>query len=415
MIRRYPAFVLAALLACLALPTGCRPLPPAPDAPVPLLLISLDGFRPDYLERYEAPTLRRLAGAGVFVPKGMQPAFPSKTFPNHYTLVTGLYPAHHGIIANTMYDPGMDAWFSLSNRDAVADGRWWGGEPLWVTAEKQGLRAGTYFWPGTEAEIGGVRPSFWKPFDDAVPGAERVDTLLAWLDLPPGRRPTFLTLYFSDVDTEGHRHGPDSEETARAVRTVDGYLARLVDGLKARGLYNRVNLIIVADHGMAPTDPDHVVAIDDYLDMDDVVVTERSPVLMLRPKPGREAAVYAALKGAHPHLQVYRRDALPARWHFDGNPRIPPIIAVADEGWRITTDRPWYAQHRNRFAGGDHGYDNAVPSMSALFVAHGPGFRQGLRVDPFANIHLYTLMAHLLGLTPAPNDGDFDAVRHLLR
>lgn len=411
------ARILLRLILPVALMAGCRThrAVPTPEPPPPLLLVSLDGFRPDYLTRYEAPTLRRLAREGVVAPEGMAPSFPSKTFPNHYTIVTGRYPAHHGIIANTMYDPAMDAWFRISDRDAVADGRWWGGEPLWVTAETQGLKAGTYFWPGTEAAIGGVRPSYWKPYDGAVSGEARVDTVLAWLDLPEARRPTFLTLYFSDVDTEGHRHGPASAEAAEAVERVDGYLARLVRGLEARGLYDRLNLIVVADHGMTPTDAENVIVLDDYLDLDDVEIAEQSPVLMLWPRPGRADAVYEALHGAHPHLQVYRREDLPARWHFGGHRRIPPIVAVADAGWRITRERAWYEQHRDRFAGGEHGYDNALPDMRALFVAHGPGFRQGLRVPPFANIHLYALMAHLLHLTPAPNDGRLDSVRTMLR
>ncbi|RMF59127.1 MAG: alkaline phosphatase family protein [Bacteroidetes bacterium] len=389
--------------------TGCRAEPPA------LILVSIDGFRYDYLERYEAPTLRRLAREGVHAAEGMQVAFPTKTFPNHYTTVTGLYPEHHGIIANNMYDPAMDAWFSLRNREAVEDARWWGGEPLWVTAEKQGLRSATYFWPGSEAAIEGVRPSYWKRYDGRIPGAERVDTVLAWLDLPADRRPAFITLYFSEVDDAGHRYGPDAPETAAAVARVDGYLARLVDGLAARGLANHVNLIVLSDHGMAPTAPDRFIALDDYVDLDDLTIIDRDPVLMARPKAGRLDAVYAALRDAHPHLQVYRREETPARWHFRTHPRIPDLIAVADEGWRIVTERAWAEANPDRLAGGNHGYDNALISMRALFVAHGPAFRQGLTVAPFENVHLYALMAHVLGLEPAPNDGTLEAVRHLLR
>ncbi|QXD16548.1 ectonucleotide pyrophosphatase/phosphodiesterase [Rhodocaloribacter litoris] len=404
--------LLPALLFTGLLLTGCRAERPQPPA---LLLISLDGFRYDYLERYDAPTLRRLAREGVHAADGMQVAFPTKTFPNHYTTVTGLYPEHHGIVANNMYDPAMDAWFSLSNREAVEDARWWGGEPLWVTAEKQGLRSATYFWPGSEAAIRGVRPTYWKRYDSRVPGPERVDTVLAWLDLPAGRRPAFITLYFSDVDGAGHRYGPDAPETAEAVARVDGYLARLVAGLEARDLYDRVNLIVLSDHGMTATGPERVIALDDYIDPDDLTIVDRDPVLMARPKAGRFEAVYAALKDAHPHLHVYRREETPARWHFRAHPRIPDLIAVADEGWRIVTERARAEADPDRLRGGSHGYDNALPSMHALFVAHGPAFRQGLTVAPFENVHLYALMAHVLGLRPAPNDGTLDAVRHLLR
>lgn len=427
---RLPAFFAALFLGLSLFALGCRtpgaaerPVAETPagvsdDAPAlppTVLLISLDGFRYDYLDRYEAPTLKRLAEGGVRASRGMRVSFPTKTFPNHYTTVTGLYPEHHGIIANNMYDPKMDAWFSLSNREAIEDARWWGGEPLWVTAEKQGQIAGTYFWPGSEAAIEGVRPTYWKRFDGRVPGDERVDEVLGWLDLPEAERPTFLTLYFSDVDSEGHRHGPDAPETAAAVARVDGYLARLVAGLEARGLFDAVNLIVLADHGMAATSPERVIVLDDYLDLDDVVVVDRSPVFMARPKAGKAEAVFAALEGAHPHLRVYHREEVPEKWHFRAHYRIPELIAVADEGWSIAPERAWFETHRDRFAGGAHGYDNFLPSMHALFVAHGPAFRRGLEVAPFENVHLYNLMAHILGLRPAPNDGDFDVVRGMLR
>jgi len=232
---------------------GCR----APDRPnqETLILISIDGFRPDYLEWYDAPNLSALAREGVSAPDGMLPVFPSKTFPNHYSIVTGLYPSSSGMLSNTMYDEESDSWFRMRDRSAVEDPVWWGGEPIWVTAEKQGRVSATYFWVGSEAPIQGIQPTFWYRFDGSVPGKERVDQALAWLDLPLQERPTFITLYFEDVDSIGHRFGPESQEVEEAVARMDGLIGRLLVGLRERTLLDSVNLMIVSDHGMAEIDP----------------------------------------------------------------------------------------------------------------------------------------------------------------
>jgi predicted AlkP superfamily pyrophosphatase or phosphodiesterase len=377
-----------------------------------VVLVSLDGFRPDYLTRYDAPNLRALAAGGVSAPKGMIPVFPSKTFPNHYSLVTGLYPSRHGIVSNNMYDPDWDAWYRYRDPDAVTDGRWYGGEPIWVTAERQGLRSATQFWVGSEAAIGGLRPTFWKAYDGRVSGADRVDQVLRWLDLSPSERPSVVLLYFSEVDAAGHRHGPDSEQTAAAVRRVDRSIGRLVGGLEQRDRLFGINLIVVSDHGMAATSPDRVIRLADTIDLRDVRIVERSPLLMLRPKPGKLDSVHAALVGAHPRLTVYRREETPDRWHFRDHRRITPLVAVADEGWTVDTRRDPSGQ--GEFALGMHGYDNHLESMRALFLAHGPAFRRGVETESFDSIHLYELLSGLLKLEPAPNDGDPGALRHLL-
>lgn len=411
------------LLLCL-LAWGCAPTAPAGGAPEAavagaprlaptVILISIDGFRWDYLDRHSLPTLERLAAEGVRA-RALIPSFPTKTFPNHYTLVTGLYPANHGIIANNMYDPVLADSFSLGNREAVQDPRWWGGTPIWVTAERAGQKTAAFFWPGSEAPIQEVRPTYWTPYDGSITGAERVERVLEWLELPPQGRPTFITLYFSLVDDAGHRHGPGSPQLAAAVDTADQLLGQLVRGLEARGMLEQVNLILTSDHGMAPTSPERAIALDDYLDLDEVRVVDWNPVVMLLPDPGREEAVYRALKGRHPQLQVYRREEVPAELNFRNHPRIPPIIGIAADGWSITT-RARLQREPERLAGGNHGYDHRLPSMHGLFVARGPAFRQGLVVEPFQNVHVYSLMAAILGLTPAPNDGSLQAVQHLLR
>lgn len=403
-------------IAVLLLATGCSvsSRPTAQSAPTPgnqaVVLISLDGFRADYLDRPVARNLQALGHDGVRA-QWMTPSFPTKTFPNHYTIVTGLYPEHHGIVANNIRDAELGS-FTMADSLAVRDGRWWGGEPIWVTAEKQGKRAANFFWPGSEAEIEGVRASIWKRFDDKFPRAARVDSVLDWLSRPIGAAPSLVTLYFSDVDHAGHTFGPMAPQTDSAIARVDSMIGRLMAGLTARGLADRVNVIVVADHGMRATPKDRLIALDDYLSLDDVDVIDWTPVGAIAPKPGKLEAVYARLKNAHPHLQVYLKSEVPARFHFNSNPRITPLVLIADEGWSITRrDRvdSWSATSAS------HGWDNTLPSMRALFVAAGPAFRRGVVVPAFQNIHVYDLMCAILGLKPAPNDGSPDSTRAMLR
>lgn len=376
-----------------------------------VLLISLDGFRADYMNRYDAPTLQALAANGLRS-EGLIPSFPTKTFPNHYSIVTGLYPDHHGIVGNTIYDPVFDATFRMSDRDAVSDGRWWGGEPIWATAELQGQRSAPLFWPGSEAEIAGVRPTYWMPYRHNMPGPFRINQILAWLDLPADERPTFLTLYFHHIDSAGHDHGPDSDAVADAILEVDGYLHQLVEGLKARGIFDDINIVIVADHGMAALSPNRIIFIDDYISLDDIEVVNWTPVLMGRPKKDREDEIYNALQTA-PHLSVYRKETLPKHLHLGTNRRVPPIVGIADEGWSITS-HSYFERNPTSFEGGTHGYDNRSKAMHALFIAHGPAFPTGRTVGPFQNIHLYNMLAFILRLKPAPNDGDSAFARSLL-
>ncbi len=378
-----------------------------------VILISLDGFRWDYLEKVELPNFQRLIKTGVRA-RAMIPAFPTKTFPNHYTIVTGLYPEHHGIVANTMYDPEFDAKFSMSNRDAVKDGRWWGGEPVWVTAEKQGQISAAFFWPGSEADILGIRPTYWKVYDDDFPNTARVDTVLAWLDLPVKRRPTFLTLYFSDVDHAGHDNGPDSPEVKTAIQDIDALLGRLLAGLENRKIFDRVNIIIVSDHGMTTVTSERVIYLDDYLDLDEVNVVDWNPVVAVRSREMSEGEIYQKLAEAHPHLQVYRKNEVPARLHYQNHRRIAPIIGIADDGWKISSHDRRNTSEQS-YTTGEHGYDNQLVAMRAIFIAHGPAFKSGLVVKPFQNIHIYNLICHILGLQPASNDGSIDSVRVMLK
>lgn len=380
-----------------------------------VILISIDGFRADYTDIHEAPNLRRLIAGGVHANEGMKPVYPSKTFPNHYSIVTGLYPARHGIVSNSMYDPELDDTFSISDREAVENPVWWEGEPIWTAVEKQGVRAATYFWVGSEAPFDGIRPSYWYTYDGSVPGEERVDQVLEWLDLPDGERPRFVSLYFDEVDGAGHWNGPESPETGAAVANVDRFIGRLLDGLEDRDIFDRVNVIVVSDHGMSQLSPDRVVALDDYVSMDDLRWQDSTPLIGLWPEEGKTQAVFDALNGAHPNMQVWLRDDVPERFHYAGNKRIPPIVGHLDDGWSLARTREWAEANPDRFTGGTHGYDNEVLSMRALFVAHGSAFKQGVTVEPFEAVELYNVMASILGIEPSPNDGTPGSLDAILR
>jgi len=410
--RFLAAFVCVLGVASAARAQAATAPPPAPARDL-LILVSIDGFRADYLQRGVTPTLSALAIDGVRSPAGMRPSFPSVTFPNHYTLVTGLYPDHHGVVANTMDDPAItpDSHFTLANFEAVSDGRWWDqGDPLWVSAKDQKVRTATMFWPGSEAPIHGVRPDLWAHFDAALTPDQRVDIVLDWIDLPPAKRPGFVTLYFDQVDDEGHAYGPDSAEVNAAATLVDKALARLVEGLKARGLYDHTNLVIVADHGMAATSPTRVIYLDDYTDASALHLTTAGPVAALR---ADTPAAEQALIGDHPHMTCWRKADIPARLHYGTNPRIPPIVCLAEVGWMIETHAD-AAKHPD-LPKGQHGYDNADPLMAALFVAHGPAFKRGfVERAAFDNVDVYPLLAALLGMAPRPTDGRLADIADML-
>jgi predicted AlkP superfamily pyrophosphatase or phosphodiesterase len=377
-----------------------------------VILVSLDGFRWDYPDRGVTPSLERLIAEGVRA-VALVPSFTTKTFPNHYTLVTGLYPDHHGIVANNFWDPVIGERFSVYDRDKVRDARWWGGEPVWLAAERAGLTTAPMFWPGSEAPIGGLHASHWLPYDGTMFNDSRVDWVLSLLDLPLDQRPVFLTLYFSDADDAGHAKGPDSDAMDLAIQEVDQAVGRLLAGIDARDLWNLVNIIVVSDHGMIPVREDQVVFLDDYIDLSTVDVADWNPVAAVWPGPGDEESVYEALSAAHPRMKVYRRGEFPAHLHYGTSQRVAPVTAVADPGWSITS-RSYFNETPERFSGGSHGFDSAAGDMHGIFIAAGPAFRPGMRTEAIENIHVYSLIMEILGLPPAPSDGSLEAVGQML-
>ena len=402
------------LVACVGTPHPPQTQERQPETGDTLILVSLDGFRWDFMDLAETPALDSLVASGARAER-LIPVFPTKTFPNHYTIVTGLYPEHHGIVANNFYDPLFESSFILADSETLFQWPWWEGEPIWVTAERQGLTAATYFWPGSEADFDGTRPTYWKPYDHELPYDERIDQVLEWLNSDEDPPPDFIALYFDLIDSVAHSYDPESSpQVAEAIRTVDSVVGRLLEGLSVPKLAGRVNLLVVSDHGMAATSPERVIFLDDYLDPDQVRILDWDPILSIWPEPSEVDHVYEALAGAHPHLQIFRKEDIPAEWHYRDHRRIPPLLGVADEGWSITA-RSVFQTDPAVFEGSNHGYDPSLASMGALFVANGPAFEPGLLASPVRAVDLYELMCRILGLTPAPNDGDPRGTEHISR
>jgi predicted AlkP superfamily pyrophosphatase or phosphodiesterase len=402
--------MLRARLATLGFLTSCAH-PPTSVLPTrheaTVILVGIDGFRPDYLDRPGAVRLRALARSGVRAER-LIPAFPTKSFPNLFTIATGLYPGHHGIVGNTIVDPAIGR-FSVADTIGNRDPRWWKGEPIWITAERQGHRAATMFWVGSEVPFDGRRATYWHSFDAGISPEARVDQVLAWLR--GSDPPELVTLYLNRVDLVGHRHGPDGPAMDSAIAQVDSSVGRLVAGLRTLG-NRRIDLLVVSDHGMTAIDSTRLIVLDDWVALDPDEIVDLAPVTTLHPHPGREDSVYRRLRGV-PHLGTYRRTETPAGWHFRDPARVSPLVLVADDGWSVVT-RAWWATHPHSDRG-NHGYDPAMPSMAAIFLATGPDFPAGRVVPPFENVHLYSLIAHLLRLTPRPTDGSLDSIAMVLR
>jgi predicted AlkP superfamily pyrophosphatase or phosphodiesterase len=413
MVRRAVWLVVALVASGALLLAQSRAGTDAPPRPV-TILVSFDGWRWDYDTKAPAPALRALMARGVRA-EGLIPAYPSKTLPNHYTMATGLYPGHHGIIGNVIRDPGTGRVFRRTDRIEVANPMWWGGEPIWNAAQRQGLIAATMFWPGSEAPVGGMQPRYWRQFDAAVRPAARVDQVLAWLDTPRADRPSLVTLYFDEVDLMGHWYGPDSAQVRDAIRHTDAELAHLVDGLAARGLLDRANLVVVSDHGMAPTTQRQTIFVDDYVSLADVEIADINPTLGVIPKAGRGDAVYGALAHAHPRLSMYRAADTPESWHLRGQPRVPPITGVADEGWVVLRHADFADYWKRSPTGGQHGYDPDVRTMRGIFVAAGPAFKAGAVVPAMENVNVYRAVALALGIEPRETDANPAEVSALMR
>ncbi len=380
-----------------------------------VVLVSLDGFRWDYGKADGAQNLLALGKQGVWAPEGMLPSYPSLTFPNHFTLVTGLYPEHHGLVANSFYDETRQARYALNDLKAVTDGSWYSGTPLWSLAEGQGMRTACLFWPGSEAEIAGYRPSYYARFDpkteatDAVEQA-RIDDALALLKLPDADRPHFITIYYSEPDHEGHEYGPDAPETKAAALKVDALVGKLKTALDSTGL--PIDLVVVSDHGMVHVEGGWIT-LDRFADLANF---ETVGSLLYGKTEEDRARAYNQLKKASSQFVVYRRKDVPAGLDFNQNPREGDPVIVATGPYAIRAHLPSAGRPDNLPTPGMHGLDpHKVPQMKASFYAAGPDILPGKTVAPFENVNLYPWLAHLLGLNPPKTDGSLNVLAGTLR
>jgi len=374
-------------------------LPVKTDIPY-VVMLSLDGFRWNYAERTNTPALDKIEQKGIRAE--MTASFPTKTFPNHYSIATGLYPDHHGIVNNTFWDPQRGVLYKISDRTKVQDGYFYGGEPIWVTAEKQDVRSASFFWVGSEAKIGGYYPSIWKTYDHNFPFYQRADSVIAWLQLPEEKRPHFITWYLSEPDGSGHHFGPESQQVTDTIRGLDQILGYFLDQLEQLDIANEVNVIVVSDHGMQEINSSKIIRLQDYIKSYWIAgANGGNPVYNIWAKQGFKDSIANALANV-PHLSLYTKDNVPPRLHYMSHERCGDFVAVADSSWSL-----FNSYVPNFTTGGTHGYDNANRNMNAIFYAYGPNFKsQSTSNSTLNNVDIYNMICEILDLKAAANDGD---------
>ena len=370
------------------------------------VVVSCDGFRWDFSIMYDTPTLDMLAKKGI--QSDMQPTYPASTFPNHYAIATGLYPDHHGLVNNTFWDPDLQLTYAVGNPVTGQDPRFFGGEPIWLTAERQGVKSATIYWVGSDLKDDSRHASYWYDYakKPLLTPDERVQKALEYLQLPEPERPHFIMVYFEEPDNTQHTYGPNCEQTRQAVKETDEAVGKLYAGLMQLPIASKINFIVLSDHGMALEDPSRVINPHDYLQpewYDKMVISIPTYIFT---KPQYRETVYNALKDL-PHLTVWKKEEIPAYLHYGTNRRIGDILVAPDMGWEFR-DTP-----RNGL--GAHGYDPTDVDMHSLFRAVGPAFKQGYIARQFENVDIYPLLCHIMGIQPAPNDGDFNRIKHILK
>ncbi len=371
------------------------------------VVLSLDGFRYDYASRSNTPTLDSLAAIGVQA--GFRPEFPSNTFPSHYAMATGLYPDHHGLINNSFYAPDLDLIYTIGNREAVENPAFYGGEPIWNTAERQGVKAATFFWVGSETAVGGHQASIWKKYDSSVPYRDRADSVITWLQLPKEKRPHLIMWYIEEPDAIGHDETPDSEKVIAKAEELDQILNYFFIKARKLDIFKKINFIIVSDHGMATYTPDKYVNLYKYLPRDSFNYVFDGVPTYLYPKPTYTETAYGILKEV-PNITVYKKEEMPAKYVYGTNERIGELIVLPNIGTYVQfrdTDRA--------FTGGSHGYDNFEKEMEGIFYAAGPALKNGYKGETMQNLNLHLIIANILGIDPAPNDGDTQVVSKILK
>ena len=372
------------------------------------LVLSLDGFRWDYPQKTATPNLDIIANHGVRA-ISMIPSFPSKTFPNHYTMATGLVPDHHGIVNNSFYDPETQKVFSMGG-DGRFDPKFYGGEPIWITAQKQGVKTASFFWVGSDVAIQGRHPDYWKTYDGDVPYMNRIDTIVKWLQLPSDVRPALIMAYLEEPDGVGHDFGPNDPRTFEKVHYIDSLVGILNSKIQQLPNKEAINFIIVSDHGMGPITTENNITITELLPKAwNINIQGGNPFYNLYVEDEYLDSVYTLLKKTE-HLKTWKPNEVPSYLNYGSNPKVGDIILVADSAWSLTMKKPRLFSN-----GGTHGYDIKNSDMHAIFYATGPSFKEKYVQDSFKNTDIYPLLAHILKIVPAENDGDLSEVSTMLK
>lgn len=374
-----------------------------------VVLVSFDGFRWDYPDLFDTPNFDDMAAEGVKA-EAFIPSFPTKTFPNHYTMATGLYPDHHGLINNNFWAPDLELLYRIGDSEMVTNPDFYEGEPIWVTAEKQGVKSASFYWVGSEAPIGGVEPTYWKTYDHNFAFDSRVDTVIKWLKLPLQKRPRFVMLYFHEPDAIGHGFGPTHENTGEVIEELDSILSSLRNKIARLPYGDKVNLIVTSDHGMGPISSKRYVNIYDHVDVSWIDYANGSnPVYLLDVVDNYTDTVVEVLNKVE-GISSWKKEDIPEHLHYGTHPRIPEVLVLADSSWSVGVREDGSGYH-----GGTHGYDQTNTDMHAIFYADGPVFKDDYIHPAFENVNLYILISHILGLDPADTDGDLKEVSGMLK
>ncbi|PRY98302.1 ectonucleotide pyrophosphatase/phosphodiesterase [Marinilabilia salmonicolor] len=373
-----------------------------------VIILSLDGFRWDYSDIYNTPVLDSIAANGVKA-QSLMPCFPSKTFPNHYSIATGLFPNHHGIIGNNFYNSEIDRIYKVSDRYAVQDSRFYSGEPFWVTASNHGIITASYYWIGSETKIKGKQPDIWKAFDSSISFEQRIDSVISWLQFPANERPHLISFYFEQPDKSGHLFGPESKQTRKVVERIDSLLGVFCLKKNRLVIADFIDLIIVSDHGMGQVTKEKSVALKDHIPPSLLEnVYGNNPFFLVESKEMYEDSVFSLLSGIE-GINVWKKNDVPDTLQYGTNENISSLVVCAKKGWGVYMDSSQFVN------GGTHGYSFLNKDMHGIFYGIGPSFNSGIECKSFQNIEVYNIVCKLLNIEPAPNDGKFSNVSELLK
>jgi len=379
-----------------------------------VLLVSYDAFRYDYLDRNITPTLSDFAENGVRA-LSFEPVFPSKTFPNHLSIITGMYADNHGIISNNIYNNANGRKYSLGNREEVQKSDWYLGEPFWVTAQRNGIKTASFYWPSSSVKDENYHPNIYKEFDRNVKFSTRIDSVVSWFNYPQKKRPHFVTLYFCLTDDYGHKFGPNSDSINWAINQMDLTTKYLLEEINKTDIKDSLNIIFVSDHGMTEISPEWTINVDDILNGLSYKTQNSGPVMFIDTKKENQQKIFDLLKKNENHYKAYKKSEIPEYFHYNKHPFISEIVLIADLGWSLI-DKNSNKDYSNGEVRGNHGYDNRNIEMHGFFLAKGPAFKSGYKTGTIKNIDIYPLLCKIFNIEPRQNiDGDLERIGHILK